>query len=369
MNILINASNLHVGGGVQVAASLINEITKLLERKEYHFKISILISREVQENLDENLNLSVFYRYNVLDFSPSKTKIKTEQQYFNGYDIILTIFGPFYYFVKCRYEITGFAQAWIAYPNNIAYKLLTRLQKIKYKLIYFLKSLFFKKSDFLIVEAQHVKDALYEVGYNSENIFVINNTVSSVFDENKTLKDIDYIRSENFTLGFIGRNYKHKNLKILKDVNNILLDKFDLKCDFLFTLNDSEMEDNGFNALSNFYTVGSISVEQCPSFYNKIDALIFPSLLECFSATPIEAMKMEKLVIASNLPFVTDICKSSARYFDPISPESIAAAIYLAISEPDKNLKLITEAKLLVENLPTAKDRALAYLDILSNLK
>lgn len=37
MRILINASNLHVGGGVQVAASFIYELSKLINKKIFQY--------------------------------------------------------------------------------------------------------------------------------------------------------------------------------------------------------------------------------------------------------------------------------------------------------------------------------------------
>jgi glycosyltransferase involved in cell wall biosynthesis len=128
------------------------------------------------------------------------------------------------------------------------------------------------------------------------------------------------------------------------------------------------MKENKFDILDNFKTVGSLSVNQCPSFYKKIDALIFPSLLECFSVSPIEAMKMNCLVIASDLPFVRDICKSSARYFDPLDNESIALAIYESINNDKENKRLIKNAFKIVEQLPNSQDRADSYLKILTNL-
>ncbi|HIF9466359.1 TPA: glycosyltransferase [Photobacterium damselae] len=366
--ILINASNLHVGGGVQVAASFINELPFILDDYKSKHEISIIVSNIVYDNLSEsakNCNHYSIHVVNTYGFSFGKDL----KEYFTQADIIFTIFGPLYYKLKNKVVVTGFAQAWIAYPNNIAYNELNIFQQFVNVIGYRIKEHYFKKSSLLIVEANHIKKALINKGYKSNDIMVVNNTVSSVFDDKACWRDIPYVKRDKFTLGFIGRSYNHKNLKILSCVNEILISKYKVECDFLFTLDNNEMEENKFIGLSNFHSIGSINTEQCPLFYQKIDALIFPSLLECFSASPVEAMKMEKLVIASELPFVTDICKSSARYFDPLSAESIALAIYSAINEPEKNQEMIINAKKLVDNLPTAKDRAEAYLDILLNIK
>ena len=58
-----------------------------------------------------------------------------------------------------------------------------------------------------------------------------------------------------------------------------------------------------------------------------MDAIIFPSLLECFSATPLEAMAMEKPFFASDREFIRDVCSDYALYFDPEDPISAANVI------------------------------------------
>ena len=127
------------------------------------------------------------------------------------------------------------------------------------------------------------------------------------------------------------------------------------------------MKNCGFYELDNFFSVGTIKIDQCPKFYQLLDALVFPSLLECFSASPIEAMKMRTTVIASNYPFVTEVCQDAAFYFDALDINSIADTIADALS----NGTLMEEKKelglTLVKGLPTAKERAFAYLNIINN--
>lgn len=49
-SLLINASNLHAGGGVQVAASFVNEIANGLSVDD---KLKVVVSNEVSKNLNE----------------------------------------------------------------------------------------------------------------------------------------------------------------------------------------------------------------------------------------------------------------------------------------------------------------------------
>lgn len=365
MKILINASNLHVGGGIQVAVSFINELSEILTENKYDIDISLYISTSVKKNLNNNINLDVFSTFKEINVFG----VKSEKNNFslNNFDVIFTVFGPLYKKTSNACVITGFAQPWIAYPNNLLYRKLSFYNKIKTKIIFFIKNRFFKRSNILIVEAEHIKSALIAQGYDKNKIITISNTISSIYSQENLWQDIKFSKGSNYTLGFIGRNYPHKNLSRLVEVNQILLEKYNLQCDFLFTLESNEMESNNFHTYENFKTVGTISVEQCPSFYKNIDALIFPSLLECFSAAPIEAMKMQKLVLASNLPFITDICKDSARYFDPLDNYSIARIIFEAATNHHENELLIKKSNEIVKLLPTPRDRAMSYLNIILN--
>lgn len=367
MKALINASNLHFGGGVQVASSFINELNDI----DIDIDLTIIVSSEVDINILDEVKKKFNNRYYIADvFGFKKIKGNNVGVFYDSYDVCFTIFGPIYYKTNAKVHLTGFAQPWIAYPNNLAYKKLRIKDRLKYKLSFYFKECFFKRSDYFIVEQSHIKDALCQRGFLSNSIFTVSNCISSIYENKKSWLKLDYDleRTDNFTLGFIGRAYLHKNLDILKDVSRILLSKYNLNCEFLFTLTNEEMKECGFSELSNFKSVGKIDVKQCPSFYDSIDALIFPSLLECFSATPIEAMKMNKLIFASDLPFVRDVCKDAAYYFDPMNADDIAETIMLGVKSPELNFKKIQLGQEIIVSLPTARDRAKNYLDILKNI-
>ncbi len=365
--VIINASNLHSGGGVQVAVSFLTELSALINHypyKDVNFKI--IVSTAVKNNLPIDVNFDCIREINVFGFKVSRESKKILKE---KCDIFFTVFGPLYFKSKSRVELTGFAQPWIAYPDNLAYKKLNPVAFIKNKLTFYIKGVFFRKSNKYIVEAEHVKNALvYSSCYSEHDIYIVSNTVSSIYDDTSKWKPVDFCKTNNFTLGFIGRAYSHKNLNILKSVNETLIRKYNITCQFVFTLTEQEMIQCGLDREENFISVGPISVEQCPSFYTQIDALIFPSLLECFSATPVEAMKMETLVLASDLPFIRGVCGDAARYFDPMDEESIALAIFNATEEREHNKLLVKKGLTVVKALPSAKDRAQSYLNILLNL-
>lgn len=362
--VLINASNLHTGGGVQVAASFIYELSMLGDNIDLG-NVAIVCSDAVKRSLPKSTYLGVFSRFDIVNIHGFSKPNKSVQMLFRGFDVCFTVFGPVYFKIDVDKHICGFAQPWIAYPDNQAYKELGLKDKVISKVKYFIQKQYFKHYDELVVEAVHIKDALLELGF-SNNIEVVSNTVSAVFGSKVSNDELLLEKTKDVPqLGFVGRAYPHKNIEILKDVCVLLKDKYNFSCEFVFTLSDEEMDSCGFSGLNSFNTVGEITLNQCPSFYQKIDALIFPSLLECFSATPIEAMKMGVPVIASDHPFVKDFCQGAAFYFDPVKPESIANAIYTAFSNPELMQDKIDLGESIVARLPTARNRAEDYIRLI----
>jgi glycosyltransferase involved in cell wall biosynthesis len=366
--LLINAANLHSGGAVQVATSFIQELIGILIETPKCYEISVVVSSEVDLNLRKlNLKLGLLNSYKVHDIYGIKAIFKRNKDLFKNFDVTFSIFGPNYFNTKSKYSICGFAQAWIIYPNNSVYNNWGIIERVQTKLKFWLQWYFYKKNDLLIVELPHVKNSLIKgKGFNPDSVAVVENCFSSIYDKPELWDEMKWpIDNTNFTLGFIGIAYPHKNLKVLNEVNRLLLNKYNLNLNFIFTLEESEFNELGFNHHPNFYTCGTITTTQCPNFYKNIDGLIFPSLLECFSATPIEAMKMKVPVFASERPFIKDCCDTHALYFDPLNPENIAEIIYKNHENDLVLTKMVDNAYNHINNFPTAKDRAIKYLNLI----
>ncbi|MCE2594067.1 glycosyltransferase [Motilimonas cestriensis] len=360
---LIFAGNLHYGGAVQVAVSFISELVSLgpSELKD----IDVIVSSAIHNQLD--IDLSMFNNYSVIDFFGAKFfSGKNNLEFF--YDVCFVVFGPIYYSLNARNYVVGFAQPWIAYSDNDVYPKLSLHEKIKNKMRFFIQDKLFRRYQHLVVEHKHVKDALLAKGYHN-NITVVSNSYASVFDYPDMWKKVNspINTSQRLALGFIGCAYPHKNLAILNQVDSILTEKYGVEVDFLFTLTKEEMQHLNFDKKNNFYTVGRVSLAQCPSFYQLVDALIFPSQLECFSATPLEAMKMRKTVFASNYPFISEVCMDAGIYFDANDAFDIARVIHEGLNDSDTLKHKIELGSDIVNNAPTARQRALSYLEVLSS--
>lgn len=326
-NTLINASNLHVGGGVQVAVSI---ITEMAGRHPTGSELTYTISTEVTQNLCPRTRVecgaSKLIELDVIGVDLFNFQFR---KMINQYDKVLTIFGPLYRWRIRGQSIVGFAQPWIIYPNNEVYDMLPWFQRIKMRLKFFLQKQFYKRANILVVELDHVKDGLVrELGVDPSRIRVIRNCVSSIYSDPENWIPLEMPNSGgSLRLGFLGRNYFHKNTAVFPKIALYLRDEHNINAKFYVTFTQDEWDACTPDFRATCINVGPITVGQCPNFYQGLDAVVFPSLLECFSATPLEAMAMARPLFASDRQFNRDVCQEYAQYFDPNSPKEAAKLI------------------------------------------
>lgn len=362
MNFLINASNLHVGGGVQVATSVIAELSSLADAPH---QLHVLASSEVDRSLRlTNARLDHLSSYRVHDSRGVAALWQDSPILFEGYDAVLTIFGPLYSWRKPTRSVVGFAQPWIIYPDNEASRKLPWLERIRQRMAYWIKSRFFARADLLIVELEHVRDGLIRQGIaRDQNIRVVHNTLSSLY-LNPALWSQVYIPSSSaeIRLGFLGRNYFHKNTDIFPAVHEYLRKHHGIEACFYVTFSPDEWAACSPSFRACCVNVGALDVSQCPLFYQAMDGVIFPSLLECFSATPLEAMAMERPLFASDRPFIRDVCGAHAHYFDPMDAASAATCIAAYFKSGGPRRSALAAAREHALNFSNPTNRAREYL-------
>jgi len=342
---LINLSNLHVGGGVQVGVSLISE----LSRSTFNLsEFDLWISTEIHENLlISGLNLDCFSCVCIINTYGigSIFSFKINYKFLFKYSTVFTLFGPYYTIFKPNMHIVGFAQPSILYPD-VAIKLVPNwFKKFLLGIKLLLQSYFFYRSDVLIVELDNVKNGLLDIPFfRKKKIYVVHNSCSNIYSSPKYWENINFnFGNRKIKLGFLGRNYPHKNTSILPKVLILLRSKFNLDVDIFVTFTNEEWTSCSDDFRMLIKNIGPLRVSQCPTFYSNMDGIIFPSLLECFSVTPLESLVMGKPIFLSDRDFNRNIVKDHGFYFDPLDPEDIAYIIneyftksyYLAINFND----------------------------------
>ena len=356
----INLSNISTGGAIQVAMSFVDHVVNSEINHNFYFLFSNRLHKEIKQShlapFLNQLNYKVISKYSLFFYF---TIIQPKK--------IFTLFGPLYSIklLSRRDWISGFAQPWILYPKNKVYDELDTITFLRFRIIFWIQKVFFFNSHTLIVEHKGIEAKLQKL-FKSKKIIVANNCLNQVFLNPTNWKSISIPDTKKLKIGVIGRNYIHKNLKIIPEVHNFLEKNHSIKPQFFCTLTSTEMSRMSEDFNKKVVSLGELSINQCPDFYNNMDMIFFPSNLECFSATPLEALYMNKSIVCSNLPFNKNIIGKFGVYFEPNNAVSAAEKIAFTL-EKQINVKS-KEAKKFVFSNFKSEDRFKIYINtILKN--
>src|SRR5690606_8102239 len=159
-------------------------------------------------------------------------------------------------------------------------------------------------------------------------------------------------------------NYPHKNIAILPAVIDSLLKNNFKKFKFYISLEKSDLNfEEKYNQYIHY--MGKIDLMELPELYKSIDVVFMPTLLEVFSATYLEAMYMERPIVASDMSFARDICQDSAVYFNPVSAESAAKQLLKVYQDESLKAELLERAKVNIRRFGNSMDRTKKYLSII----
>jgi glycosyltransferase involved in cell wall biosynthesis len=365
MRILVNASNIHVGGGTQVALSFIN-----LLKDFRHYQFCIFASSKVYEQINFEL-LPKDIEVHEINFGlkewllgKSKAMLIAEEKF--SPDVVFTIFGPSYWTPKSKH-LTGFAMPWLINPETKAFGELSLKMLFIKKTQNLVKGYFVKKnSNYFVVETEDVKNRLNKFfKIPLSNTWVVDNTYNQHF---KGVSISKTNTEEYLRLITITANYPHKNLRIIKKVLPILIER-NLKVCFTLSIPADDFKNTFGEESAYLKNLGPVSSKDCPKHYNDSDALFLPTLLECFTASYPEAMIMERPILTSDLPFARQICgEGNALFFDPLNAVDIADKIEKLVKDEKLYDDLVQRGLSRVKDFCSSEERANSYISILEEI-
>ena len=109
---------------------------------------------------------------------------------------------------------------------------------------------------------------------------------------------------------------------------------------------------------AHFLRIGRVDIAECPSLYEQCDVMFQPTLLECFSATYPEAMRMRRPIVTTDIEFAHGLCGDAAVYYDALSPQAAAEAIYRVATERDLRARLVAAGTEQLKRFDTYTARA-----------
>jgi glycosyltransferase involved in cell wall biosynthesis len=357
MNILINCSNLKKGGGLQVADSI---CTNLNRHQEHKFIVVIsyfLIG--IKRKIEEFQNVSII-KYDITNsFS---TLFRGRDMFLDGLvlshsiDCVITIFGPSRWNPKCKH-ICGFARSHLVLNNSPYYKRMSLLNFLKEKTMNAIVNHAFKRSTkYFYTENPYITELLKKK-WPKYTIYTITNYYHQVYDSPELWKERKLADFNGVRLLCITANYSHKNLPIAIEIaRQIKQRQSGLQFKFVFTVAEDQLSIPD-DLRGNFELIGRVGIEECPSLYKQADIMFQPSLLECFSATYVEAMKMDLPIVTTDLEFAHGLCRDAAIYYDALSCEAAADAILRVINDKELQTSLIEAGKKQLKSFDNSEQR------------
>jgi len=327
MRLIINATNLQSGGALQVASGLLKEWDIAFPEHEYHVFLSPQL--QVLLQLQDFSSRFLFYSF---DHNPGSSvwRALTVRRKLSGLEqqirpqIVFTIFGPALW-RPATSHICGFANGYYLFDrsayirDHVRTNLLLRIWY--YSRRFLLLRQLYREADLLWVETDMARQQLLqEWPQVSPPIAVIGNTYNSELQRRD-----GQMTHDPYRFLCLAAYYPHKNLGILAGAARILKKRNRL-CRIVVTLPDetyerlfADQELAGY-----FENKGPVFGPGLSDLYAGVDAIVFPSLLETFSAVYPEALYMGKPVLTADLNFAKRICGDAALYFDPLNAGSIA---------------------------------------------
>lgn len=368
-HILVNGISAKSGGGRSI---LTNFLTVLKSRNLQHkFTVVVAGVSGYEKFTSENINIisyPILSKQMLLPFTnafvlPKLARSLRCDLVFNPSDLPIPTGLP---------QLFLFDWPYAAYPESIAWKRGSLIDIAKRRFKYYLFRKYLKFIDIMIAQGPALRASLMRL-YGFEAIPVVPNAVS--IDNILHSSFCNFGLPGGFKLLCLSHYYSHKNLEVFIDLGEIIrVNQLDWR--IVITIHPDQGYGAGIilNEISKrglahiICNVGPVSMAEVPSLYRQVDALLFPTLLESFSGTFVEAMFHGKPIFTSNYEFATDVCRDAAFYFDPLDVIDIFKCIRLATDNPNLIEQKIAAGKDRLRSMPNWNQAFDAYMKIINGM-
>jgi glycosyltransferase involved in cell wall biosynthesis len=362
MQFLINASNLKNGGGLQVAKSICEQLHQYVN---HHF-IVVLSTYINDEHISASKNVEVF-KYNI----PQNVKsvLFGRDAFLDGLvvdkrvDAVLTVFGPSLWRPRVPH-LCGFARAQLLKEVNPNVR-----PTIKEWFVYKIWTWGFRKSSTVFyTENPYISEMLPRL-IKGTKVYTVSNYYNQVFDyPEQWRREIELPSFNGTTMLTISITGRYKNLGIMVPIAEYLekeLPEFNFR--FVLTIKDAPFQ-LPEKLRNHFVFIGKVDVSECPNLYEQADVMFMPTLMECFTATYPEAMRMEVPIVTTDLEFAHGLCGAAACYYSALDAKAAAEAIYKVATDKEYAQKLVTAGKEQLGMYDNYKQRAEKLINILEEI-
>lgn len=369
MHYLINCSNLKAGGGLQVADSICMQLDRFTQHQ-----FCVVLSPHLKLTKDKiklYSNVEV-YSYDIPNSFATIVKGRDEflDKLVDKYNVnaVLTVFGPSRWCPKVPH-LSGFAMPHLVIPESPFFSSQPLSQRIKWKLWCKIRQWSFKRSaKYFWTENPYITARLGKLLVDRQ-VYTVSNYYNQVFDHPENwIRDIILPEFDGVTCLSISTHYPHKNFEILIESVRLLKEKYpEVQVRFVLTFSENEMP-VPYDMRDSFVFIGKVNVAECPSLYEQCDIMFMPTLLECFTASYPEAMRMEKPIVTTDIEFARGLCGDAACYYSPIDPKAAVEAIYKVATNKEYAKQLTENGKKQLKTFDNYVQRADKLISILEKI-
>lgn len=333
MKVLVNASTLIVGGGIQIGVSFIQRAFE-----ESRFEWRFLVSLGIYEALSALIQSDE--RIICIPVTPAKLGSKSKKQILKieadwKPDIVYSIGFPSYIRFK-QPEIGRYTNPWEINNKPLPWHLHPGLfDRVKIEMGILYRQYWARKAEYIETQTEAARLGIEKrVRFPKERVKVIPNSSNKIFIEagEQILKTEG--SGELKHIFCLAAPYPHKNLASIPDVALELKRSFGLEPLFMLTIPEGgpvieeiKRKSAKLGMASQVKNLGKLKLEECLDYYRKSDLVFLPTLMEVFSATYLEAMAMRVPIVTTDLDFAHDNCGDAALFFKPDDPKDAAIKI------------------------------------------
>lgn len=375
MNLLFNVSNLRFGGGISVAQGLLEAVIPLRQGDNIYI---IAPQDKGYERLGKAGHVSVeyvperFHRswpvkyyYNQVVFRRLVTRYHIDK--------VMSL-GNIAFPAGDVPQLLLLQNAWPVYPDSAAWQVLDRKAALYNKMMNAWTEKNLPYASLYALQTPVMQERFCKQYHTSKDkTILLPNAVTAAGNTpaQKNRREADTIR-----LLMLSKYYPHKNFDILVPLAQLIhrqrqnititvtIDPAESAAGkaFLQRIEDLQLNDVIVNA-------GNIPTADLATVYCGHDALLFPTLLESFSGTYIEAMHYGLPVFTSGLDFARGICADAAFYFNPLQAEDILQTITTAFSQPQLLQQKAAAATAIVNAMPVWTQIATRFSEIIDTFE
>ena len=256
-------------------------------------------------------------------------------------DAVITLFGPSLWRPRVPH-VCGFARAQLLLKDSPYYDRI----KTKEKLVFKIWDWGFRRSARIFyTENPYISEKL-SGHFPNVRIYTVSNYYNQIYDHpDMWVRSIKLPEFDGVTCLSVSSPSSHKNFGIIEGiVRHLRITRPDFKIRFVLTCSAEEWP-LADDVRKNVVYVGKTDVSECPFLYEQSDIMFMPTLLECFSATYPEAMRMEVPIVTTDLEFARGLCGEAACYYRAIDSTAAAEALYKVATDKVYASQLVENGK------------------------